>query len=87
MEPMALHVEGGTVRGLQRFIREVPWAEAQRRWHSHQLVAAAMGVPAGVLLVDEPGFVKNGQAAVGVARQYGGTLGKGEHGQVGVCAG
>src|SRR5215813_8644135 len=27
IEPMALHVEGGTVRGLQRFLSEVPWDE------------------------------------------------------------
>jgi hypothetical protein len=27
IEPMALHVEGGTVRGLQRFISDVDWDE------------------------------------------------------------
>jgi SRSO17 transposase len=31
--------------------------------------------------------VKKGTDSVGVARQYCGTLGKVEHGQVGVCAG
>jgi SRSO17 transposase len=25
VEPMALHVEGGTIRGLQRFLSDVPW--------------------------------------------------------------
>src|SRR5215469_17727808 len=27
IEPMALHVKGGTVRGLQRFISDVSWDE------------------------------------------------------------
>jgi SRSO17 transposase len=87
IEPMALKVEGGTIRGLQRFLSEVVWDEAQMRWHDHQLVAEAMGDPDGVLMFDETGFVKKGKDAVGVARQYGGTLGKVEHGQVGVLAG
>src|SRR5215510_11516331 len=29
IEPMALHVEGGTIRGLQRFISDVVWDEDQ----------------------------------------------------------
>src|SRR5437773_1039319 len=36
IEPMALHVEGGALRGLQRFISEVHWDEEQRRWNDHQ---------------------------------------------------
>jgi len=87
IEPMALHVEGGTVRGLQRFISNVPWDEEHMRWTYHQLVAAAMGDPEGVLIVDETGFVKKGTESVGVARQYCGTLGKVENCQVGVFAG
>jgi SRSO17 transposase len=50
-------------------------------------VADDLGEPEGVLMVDETGCVKKGQESVGVARQYGGTLGKVEHCQVGVCAG
>ena len=57
------------------------------RWTSHQLVAAEMGEPAGVLMFDETGCVKKGQDSVGVARQYCGPLGKVEHCQVGVFAG
>ena len=87
IEPMALHVQGGTVRGLQRFISDVPWDEEHMRWTYHQLVADAMGDPEGVLMVDETGFVKKGQESVGVARQYCGTLGKVENCQVGVFAG
>jgi hypothetical protein len=44
---MALHVEGGTIRGLQRFISDVSWNEEHRLWNYHQLVAAEMGDPAG----------------------------------------
>jgi len=81
--PMALRVPGGSVRGLQRFLSEVPWDEEQRRWPSHQLVAEEMGEPDGVLRFDETGFVKKGTDSVGVARQYCGPLGKVEHCQVG----
>jgi SRSO17 transposase len=87
IEPMALHVAGGTVRGLQRFISDVRWDEEQMLWNYHQLVAEAMGEPDGILMFDETGFVKKGKDSVGVARQYCGSLGKVENCQVGVFAG
>jgi SRSO17 transposase len=87
IEPMALQVAGGTVRGLQRFISDVPWDEEQMLWNYHQLVAEAMGEPDGILMFDETGFVKKGKDSAGVARQYCGTLGKVENCQVGVFAG
>jgi SRSO17 transposase len=68
IEPMALHVAGGTMRGLQRFISDVRWDEEQRQGNYHQLVADALGAPDGVLMVDETGFVKKGKDSVGVAR-------------------
>jgi len=86
IEPMALQVEGGTIRGLQRFISDVMWDEEQMVWNYHQLVADEMGEPDGVLMFDEAGFVKKGNDSVGVARQYCGTLGKVENCQVGVFA-
>src|SRR5437667_1175673 len=87
IEPMALQVEGSTIRGLQRFISDGRWDEEHMLWNDHQLVAEAMGDTNGVLMFDESGFVKKGTDSVGVARQYCGTLGKVEHCQVGVCAG
>jgi SRSO17 transposase len=86
IEPIALHVEGGTIRGLQRFISDVHWDEEQMLWNYHQLVADEVGEPDGVLMFDETGFVKKGTHSVGVARQYCGTLGKVENCQVGVFA-
>src|SRR2546430_1385577 len=80
-------VEGGTLRGMQRFISDGRGDEEQMRWHSQQLVADEMGDPEGVLMFDETGFVKKGKDSVGVARQYCGTLGKVENCQVGVFAG
>lgn len=86
IEPMALQVEGGTIRGMQRFISDDVWDEEQMRWHYHPLIADEMGDPDGVLMFDETGCIKKGTDSVGVARQYCGTLGKVENGQVGVCA-
>jgi SRSO17 transposase len=86
IEPIALHVKGGAIRGLQRFISNVQWDEEQMRWNYHQLLADELGDPHGVLMFDETSFVKKGQDSVGVARQYCGTLGKVENCQVGVFA-
>jgi SRSO17 transposase len=84
--PMALEVEGGNVRAMQRFVSDASWDEAQMRHIYHQLVYEDMGTPDGVLIVDESGFPKKGKDSVGVARQYCGTLGKVENCQVGVFA-
>src|SRR2546425_8877792 len=86
IEPMALHVEGGNIRGMRRCMSDDVWDEDHMRQTSHGLVADEMGDPDGVLMFDESGFVKKGKDAVGVARQYCGTLGKVEHSQVGVFA-
>jgi SRSO17 transposase len=87
IEPRALQVEGGCIRGMQRFISDAVWDEEQMQWNYHHLVADEMGDPDGVLMFDETGFVKKGKDSVGVARQYCGSLGKVENCQVGVFAG
>lgn len=86
IEPMALEVEGATIRGLQRFISDGTWDEEQMLWTYHHLVAEDLGDPSGVVMLDESGFVKKGKESAGVARQYCGSLGKVEHSQVGVFA-
>jgi len=86
IEPMALEVDGGNVRGMQRLISDDVWQEDAMRQTYHDLVTDEMGTPDGVLIFDESGFVKKGKESVGVARQYCGTLGKVENSQVGVFA-
>src|SRR5262249_49927641 len=46
-----------------------------------------LGDPAGVLVVDETGFLKKGTKSVGVQRQYSGTAGRRENCQIGVFLG
>jgi SRSO17 transposase len=86
IEPMALEVDGGNVRAMQRFVRDALGDEAQMRHLDQQLVCEDMGAPDGVVMVDESGVPKKGKDSVGVARQYGGTLGTVENCQVGVFA-
>jgi hypothetical protein len=42
------------------------------------------GHPEGILIIDEPGFLKKGAASAGVARQYSGTVRQVENCQIGV---
>ena len=86
IEPLARHVDGGTMRGMQRCMSAAMWEEDPMRETSHGLVADEMGDPQGVLLVEEAGVVKKGRASVGVARPSCGTLGKVAKRQVGGCA-
>ena len=84
IEPIALQVEGGEVRSMQRFISDVVWNEPAIILKYQALVGNDMGDPAGVLIFDESGFAKKGEDSAGVAKQYCGTLGKVENCQVGV---
>lgn len=86
IEPIALRVEGGEVRSMQRFISDVVWDEPVLIKKHHAVVGNDMGDPAGVLIFDESGYVKKGDDSAGVARQYCGSLGKVENCQVGVFA-
>jgi hypothetical protein len=86
IEPMALQVEGGKVRAMQRLVSDALWDEEVMLETYHRLLQDEMGEPDGVLIIDETGFAKKGQDSVGVARQYCGSLGKVENCQVGVFA-
>jgi SRSO17 transposase len=86
IEPMALHVVGGNIRGMQRCMSDDVWDTDLMCQTYHGLIADEMGDPEGVLMFDESGFVKKGKDSAGVARQYCGTLGKVENSPVGVFA-
>lgn len=86
IEPIALQVEDGKVRSMQRFVSDVVWDEAAMIKEYHVLVEEDMGDPNGVLIFDETGFLKKGDDSAGVARQYCGNIGKVDNCQVGVFA-
>jgi SRSO17 transposase len=86
IEPIALNIQGGKVRSMQRFVSDVVWNETRLLHQYHHIVNEDMGDSNGVLLFDESGFAKKGDDSVGVAKQYCGNLGKVENSQVGVFA-
>jgi SRSO17 transposase len=86
IEPIALRMEEGNVRAMQRFISDVVWDEKLMLEQYHGLVNEDLGDPQGILIFDEAGFAKKGDDSVGVARQYCGSRGKVDNCQVGVFA-
>lgn len=86
IEPIALKVEGGNVRSLQKFVTDAVWDDPKMLRKYHTLVKEDLGDEHGVLVFDETGFRKKGEDSAGVARQYCGNLGKVDNCQVGVFA-
>lgn len=76
IEKVALSVEDGKVRPMQRFIGEGAWDDEAILAKHRQLVAESLGQDAGVLIVDGTEFPKKGKHSVGVARQWCGIRGK-----------
>src|SRR4051794_3302619 len=83
IEPIALNVGMGRVKGLQKFIAVAPWqyddvqAEIQATV-AERLAPSAASTPIGVVgVIDESAFAKKGTKSAGVARQHNGRLGKG----------
>lgn len=74
-------------RGIQRVLDRYAWDADAVRDDLRAYVTEHLGDPAGVLVVDETGFPKQGRRSAGVARQYSGTLGKIGNCQVGVFVG
>ena len=73
---MAQVVPGTTQQNLQYLLTDLVWDEPAL---NRQRIERMLELPSegdGVLLIDDTGFVKKGQASVGVARQYTGTTGK-----------
>ena len=84
IEPIAINVEGGKIRALQRFVSDAPWDDKKIMKKYRNLLVEDLGHPDGVLIFDETGFIKKGNDSIGVGRQYCGTIGKVENSQVGV---
>jgi SRSO17 transposase len=74
-------------RSIQRVLDRSVWDADAVRDELRAYVVAAFGDPAGVLVVDETGFLKQGTHSVGVKRQYSGTAGRIENCQIGVFVG
>jgi SRSO17 transposase len=86
VEQMALE-QGQTVRSMQHFVGQSPWKREPVIAIHQRLVGEDLGEADGVCLIDESSVVKQGDASVGVASQYCGSVGKTANGQVGVYLG
>jgi SRSO17 transposase len=70
--------------GVQRLLHGATWDVNVVRDLLQAYVVEHLGDPAGILILDETGFLKKGRYSAGVARQYSGTAGRIENQQIGV---
>ena len=75
IEPLADRITGADVQSLRQFVNQSPWAVEQIQRRLAEKVVDLLAEPE-VWMIDETSFPKAGEASVGVARQYCGTLGK-----------
>ncbi len=73
-----------TPDGMQRLLSTTDWDPGLVRDDLQSYVVSHLGDPAGVLIIDETGFLKKGTRSAGVSRQYSGTAGRIENCQIGV---
>lgn len=86
IERMQERVPDTTYQNLQHFISHSPWDYSGVIGEVSRQMAASLAFlpePCGLIL-DESGWRKSGKKSVGVARQYLGSVGKVDNGQVGV---
>jgi SRSO17 transposase len=84
IEPMALAVDGGAVQAMQQFIGQGQWQDEALLPQHWRVVNETLGEADGVVIVESAEFPKQGEHAVGVARQWCGRLGKVDNCQSGV---
>jgi SRSO17 transposase len=83
LEPMVARLGGDAdYQSLQQFVADSPWDPALVVKAVAERVAGEIDVEAWVL--DDTGFLKDGNDSPGVKRQYSGTLGKTGNCQIGV---
>jgi SRSO17 transposase len=68
---------------MQRLLRRADWDVDGVRDDLRDYVVEHLGDRAGVLIVDDTGFLKKGTRSAGVQRQYSGTAGRTENCQIG----
>jgi SRSO17 transposase len=73
----------GSPDGMQRLLRWADWDIDGVRDDVRAYVVDQLGDPAGVLILDDTGFLKKGVRSAGVQRQYSGTAGRVENCQIG----
>ncbi len=84
---LAEHLGEPGPQGVQRLLNAADWDVEAVRDDLRSYVTEHLGHAAGVLIVDETGFLKKGTKSVGVQRQYRGTAGRIENCQIGVFVG
>ncbi|SRR5713101_2020255 len=82
-EPIAIQARQKR-RPLQLFVGDGGWDDDAVLAELHRHVAAELGDPEGVFILDPSAFPKKGEQSCGVARQWCGCLGKVENCQRGV---
>jgi SRSO17 transposase len=75
-DTIAQAVPGTSEQRLQEFLTNMQWDDEDLNRQRAQKMIAEASLGDGVLVLDDTGFPKQGNASVGVARQYSGTLGK-----------
>jgi SRSO17 transposase len=85
--PLA-EVSGDTTPyGFPPLLRRARWDPEAVRDARRRSVIQPLGASDAVLVLEETGVLHKGPHSAGVARQYRGTAGKVEHGQIGVSLG
>src|SRR5262245_54623439 len=72
---MAQIVPGTAQQNLQYLLTDLVWEEQATQRQRIRRMLALPSEGDGVALIDDTGFLKKGNASVGVARQYTGTAG------------